>query len=58
MSIVADITRGKIPNIADDSAVVFVSCVLEYVEDLHGALAEIARIAGSPDNLFIVNVQP
>jgi hypothetical protein len=27
----ADLTRGPIPGLADDSAVVFVSCVLEYV---------------------------
>ncbi len=36
----------------------FVSCVLEYVPDLEAALAEIARIAGSAENVFIVNVQP
>ena len=54
----ADITQGPIPGIADDSAVVFVSCVLEYVTDLQAALAEIARIAGKPDNVFIVTVQP
>ena len=32
--------------------------VLEYVEDLEGALRELSRIAGSSENLFIVNVQP
>ncbi|MBK8265621.1 MAG: hypothetical protein IPK80_30365 [Nannocystis sp.] len=58
VTIVADITGGPIPGIADDSAVVFVSCVLEYVQDLNAALAEIARIAGSAENLFVVNVQP
>jgi SAM-dependent methyltransferase len=58
VTIVADITAGPIPGIADDSAVVFVSCVLEYVHDLNAALAEIARIAGSAENLFVVNVQP
>jgi hypothetical protein len=30
--VAADLTRGPIPGLADDSAVVFVSCVLEYVE--------------------------
>src|SRR5690349_7387382 len=42
---VADITAGPVPGIADDSAVVFVSCVLEYVRDLPAALAEIRRMA-------------
>ena len=54
VTVVADITRGPIPDLADDSAVVFVSCVLEYVGDLDAALREIARIAGSPDNIFVV----
>ena len=58
MTIVADITKGPIPELADDSAVVFVSCVLEYVTDLDAALREIARIAGSADNVFVVTVQP
>ncbi len=58
MTVVADITKGPIPELAPDSAVVFVSCVLEYVPDLDAALAEIARIAGGADNVFIVNVQP
>ena len=58
MTIVADITKGPIPDLADDSAVVFVSCVLEYVIDLDAALREIARIAGSADNVFVVTVQP
>ncbi|MBL9102757.1 MAG: hypothetical protein JNL82_17555 [Myxococcales bacterium] len=55
---VADLTKGPIDGIADDSAVVFVSCVLEYVEDPEAALRELRRIAGSPDNLFLVFVEP
>ena len=55
---IADITEGPIADIPDDSAVVFVSCVLEYVDDLSAALREVARIAGSPENAFVVNVQP
>ena len=39
-----DITRS-IPLDAD-SAVVFVSCVLEYVKDYPAALAELKRVAG------------
>lgn len=58
ITIVADITKGPIADIADDSAVVFVSCVLEYVSDLNAALREISRIAGSSDNVFVVTVQP
>src|SRR5690606_6543626 len=58
VTIVADVTEGPIADIADDSAVVFVSCVLEYVQDLSAALREISRIAGSADNVFIVTVQP
>jgi hypothetical protein len=54
----ADITQGPIAGIGDDSAVVFVSCVLEYVDDLRAAVAEIARIAGDPRNTFVVTVQP
>ena len=58
VTVVADITKGPIEGIADDSAVVFVSCVLEYVANLEAALAEISRIAGAPDNVFVVTVQP
>jgi hypothetical protein len=57
VTVVADITK-KIPGVDDDSAVVFISCVLEYVVDLNAALAEILRIAGSNDNVFLVFVQP
>ena len=54
----ADITRGPIAGIADDSAVVFVSCVFEYVDDLEAARREILRIAGDSANVFAVTVQP
>jgi hypothetical protein len=40
----------------DNTCVVFVSCVLEYVDRFEQAYAELARIAG-PD-LFIVRVEP
>ncbi|MBZ5709668.1 hypothetical protein [Nannocystis pusilla] len=58
MNLVADITKGQLPGIADDSVIVFVSCVFEYVEDLHAAMAEVRRIAGHPGNIFVVTVQP
>lgn len=50
----ADITK-KIP-LADDSAVVLVLAVLEYVDDYDAALRELNRVAGK--NLFIVRVEP
>lgn len=55
-SIQADITK-PLP-FADNSAVVAVFCVLEYVNDLNAAMREILRVAGSADNLFIVSVEP
>jgi hypothetical protein len=55
---VADITAGPVPGIADDSAVVFVSCVLEYVGDLAAALREVQRMAGDVENIYVVTVQP
>lgn len=55
---IADITASPVPGIADDSAVVFASCVLEYVADADAALRELHRMAGGRDNLFIVLVQP
>ena len=57
-SISADITRGPVAGIANDSAVVFVSCVLEYVSDPFAAWREVVRMAGSPTNVFMVSVQP
>lgn len=54
----ADLTTGPIDGIADDSGVVFVSCVLEYVTDPDAALRELRRIAGAPENLFLVFVEP
>jgi hypothetical protein len=53
-----DITKGPVAGLANDSAVVFVSCVLEYVSDPEAALYELRRIAGSPENLFLVFVEP
>jgi hypothetical protein len=53
----ADLTQGPVAGIADDSAVVYVSCVLEYVADPEAALRELRRMAGSPDNLFLVFVE-
>ena len=53
----ADLTAGPVPGAADDSAVVFVSCVLKYVSDPEAALRELQRMAGARENLFIVFVE-
>jgi len=55
---VADIAARPVPGVADDSAVVFMSCVLEYVDDAEAAVRELVRMAGSPENLYMVSVQP
>lgn len=49
----ADITKDKLP-LCDDSAVVFVSCVLEYVDDIQAAWRELRRVAGP--ELYLVRV--
>jgi hypothetical protein len=54
----ADLTEGPVLGVADDSAVVYISCVLEYVADPAAALRELHRMAGSPENLFVVFVHP
>ena len=56
-SIAADITK-PVTQVPDNSAVVFVSCVFEYVSDANAAYAECLRMAGGPQNLFVVRVQP
>ncbi len=48
---------GAIP-LEDDSAVVFVSHVLEYVDDPDRAWAEIVRVAGSPERVYVSRNQP
>ena len=50
----ADITK-PLP-FADASVVVFASCVLEYVSDYAGALAELQRISGG--ELYVTRVEP
>lgn len=52
----ADVTRpGSIP-LPDDSAVVFVPYVLEYVSDLDAAVREIRRVGG--DRVYNLRVEP
>ena len=40
----------------DNSLVIFISCVLEYVDDIDAVISEIYRVAGSVDNIFITTV--
>jgi len=47
---------GQHIPLQDDSAVVFVSCVLEYVEDYDAAMEELQRVSGG--RLYIVRVEP
>jgi hypothetical protein len=56
-AIAADLTAGPVPGLADGSGVVFVSCVFEYVRDPEAAWREVLRIAGAPENVFVVEVQ-
>lgn len=56
-ALAADITK-KVPEVADNSAVVFVACTLEYVDNPFAAWAEVMRMAGSAENVFLVTVQP
>jgi hypothetical protein len=39
-----------------NSQVIFVSCVLEYVDEIDQVIKEIIRVAGSLDNVFVVTV--
>jgi hypothetical protein len=54
-SIKADL-KDVLPTLATNSAVIFISCVLEYVDDLPTIAAELERISGG--DLFIVNMEP
>jgi len=55
-SVQADITKPNSIPMVDDSAVVFVSCVFEYVKDIEAAWKEVMRVAGSSSNVFICHV--
>lgn len=44
--------------VADDSAVVVIFCVLEYVPDIDAAWREVMRVAGNFSNVFVVYVDP
>ena len=44
-------------KLRSNSAVIFVSCVLEYVPDLDQLIAQLYRVSGNSNNLFIVAVK-
>lgn len=43
--------------VKDNSAVVFVSCTLSLIPQIRNAWKEILRVAGSVDNVFVVDIQ-
>lgn len=53
-----ELQGAPVQRIAGNSAVVYAACVLEYVPDVGAAMNEILRMAGDPDNVFLVTVQP
>lgn len=58
ISVRADLTKGPIASIASDSVVVFCACVLEYVTDPYAVWAELVRMAGNADRIYLVTVEP
>lgn len=56
VSVEVDLTTGRVEIVEDDSAIVFVSCVLEYTSDPQAAWREIMRMGGNADNVFLVTV--
>lgn len=56
-AVAVDLTKQQVP-VAAGSAVVYVACVLEYTTDPAQAWAEISRMAGTPDDVFMATVQP
>jgi hypothetical protein len=41
----------------DNSQVIFISCVLEYIENIEETVKELYRVAGGPQNIFVVTVK-
>ena len=39
-----------------DSGLIFISCVLEYIDNIEETIKEIYRVANSKDNIFIITV--
>ena len=58
VGVAVDLTRGRVESVPDGGAVVYVSCVFEYVSDPAAMMREVMRMAGDPSHVFIVAVQP
>lgn len=56
INIKGDVVQSLRENFKDNSSVIYVSCVLEYVENIEECISELKRVAG--DNMFIVTVSP
>ncbi len=56
VGVAADLSRDRVPGIADGRAVVFVACVLEYVPDPVAAWRELRRMAGSDRDVLVATV--
>lgn len=52
--------KGKLENILpkykSNSHIIFISCVLEYVDDIENVWKNLIRIAGDVSNIFLVTV--
>lgn len=55
-SVIADVTKPNSIPLSNDSAVVFCSYVLDYVDDVEAALRELRRVGGS--NVYILTIEP
>lgn len=53
---VKDSLENYLPKLADNSYVVFVSCVLEYVDNFEMVKKELKRVSGG--DLYIVHIEP
>ena len=53
---VKDSLENFLPKLQDNSYVIFVSCVLEYVDNFEMVKNELMRVSG--EDLFIVNIEP
>lgn len=53
---VKDDIGNYLPKLSDNSYVIFVSCVLEYVDNFEEVKKELFRVSGG--DLFIVNIEP
>lgn len=53
---VKDSLENFLPGLPDNSYVIFVSCVLEYVDNFEMVKRQLARVSGG--DLFVVNIEP